>query len=119
ARKTRDEQKLEAIIHYCFQTNICRNIILVDYFGEKIDVDCGICDVCRKKIQESKKTSISLIHKIKHILSKDSLPVDELCMQFNAQMKDEVIKVLREMIDLQIVELDKKGHVALNNSQKQ
>src|SRR5690606_28333341 len=79
ARKTRDEQKLEAIIHYCLQTNICRNIILVDYFGEKTDVDCGICDVCRKKIQESKETSQSLVNKIKNMLSRNPLPVDEVC----------------------------------------
>ena len=39
-------EKMNAVIHYVKNTSICRSKLLLDYFDEKINSDCGICDVC-------------------------------------------------------------------------
>jgi len=47
-RKDRYQQRLNAILDYA-NTRQCRNQQLLAYFGEKIDRQCGICDVCLEK----------------------------------------------------------------------
>lgn len=39
-------QKLNRMRRYC-EADICRRRILLSYFGEEADTDCGNCDVCR------------------------------------------------------------------------
>lgn len=39
------EAKLERLLEFC-QTNYCRRRVLLNYFGEAVEADCGLCDVC-------------------------------------------------------------------------
>ena len=52
-RKADFQQRIEEIVHYVTSTDTCRSRMLLTYFGEKTDHDCGQCDVCLAK----KKTS--------------------------------------------------------------
>lgn len=45
-RKKDYENRINAIIEYQTNDDTCRSRILLNYFGEKTDGDCGICDVC-------------------------------------------------------------------------
>lgn len=45
-RKKRQEARMKAIIQYASQQEICRSRFLLDYFGERVDRACGVCDVC-------------------------------------------------------------------------
>lgn len=44
-RKELQIAKIERLKQYC-ETNICRRKILLSYFNEETDKDCGNCDVC-------------------------------------------------------------------------
>ena len=45
-RKADLEQRIEAVIRYALSDDTCRSRMLLDYFGEVNDHDCGQCDVC-------------------------------------------------------------------------
>ena len=56
--RTRMEQRVEAVIDYCYRDDICREKYLVEYFGEESQDRCGHCDTCieqRKKQQYTPK----------------------------------------------------------------
>ncbi len=37
--------------HYVEETGICRMRLLLDYFGEPMERDCGRCDACARRSQ--------------------------------------------------------------------
>jgi len=51
-RRKIKKKQLDAMLHYAEERSICRTVTLVEYFGEKLEKTCGICDVClqRKKL---------------------------------------------------------------------
>jgi ATP-dependent DNA helicase RecQ len=48
-RRMRAEARLEAMIDYINNTDRCRSTVLLEYFGEKDNNDCGQCDICVNK----------------------------------------------------------------------
>ena len=45
-RKIEFEKRIDAIIEYAKNDNVCRSRQLLRYFGETDSNDCGLCDVC-------------------------------------------------------------------------
>lgn len=45
--------RVEAMIDYAFNPDICRENRMLEYFGEKREEPCGHCDVCRRKRKKS------------------------------------------------------------------
>lgn len=48
-RKQRAAERLKAMALFIEQTQECRSRMLIRYFGEEVNADCGTCDVCRAK----------------------------------------------------------------------
>src|SRR5690606_11909119 len=42
--------RIDSVIHYSTSSSTCRSQLLLSYFGESDSRECGICDVCRNKI---------------------------------------------------------------------
>lgn len=42
----RDRSKLEAMVKFCYDMDTCRQVWILDYFGEKNAPACGSCDSC-------------------------------------------------------------------------
>ena len=53
-RRKHYEERIEAMLQYIrMDGNCCRSRMLLRYFGEEAEQDCGICDVCRRKAEKT------------------------------------------------------------------
>lgn len=52
-RKSVMEQRIKAMLGYAFDTDMCRERRILEYFGQRDACNCGRCDVCRSKRGES------------------------------------------------------------------
>lgn len=57
-------EKLASVIHFVNNNKVCRVKLILDYFGETITDNCGICDVCTLKKQENKVVHYNDIAKL-------------------------------------------------------
>ena len=48
-RKARYETRINAMLEYVTNDTLCRSRMLLDYFGEKNEHNCGLCDACLAK----------------------------------------------------------------------
>jgi ATP-dependent DNA helicase RecQ len=48
-RKQQELDKVQAVINYVLHRNRCRTLLLLEYFDELSDYDCGVCDICLDK----------------------------------------------------------------------
>jgi len=55
------KEKLKSVLHYISEKNVCKSKLILNYFGEKTDTDCGICSHCITK--KSIKTDITTLSK--------------------------------------------------------
>ena len=46
-KKINELKRVNYILDYCNQKRMCRSKILLEYFGEKENENCGKCDICR------------------------------------------------------------------------
>lgn len=71
-RKARYETRINAMLQYVTNDTLCRSRMLLDYFGEKNEHNCGQCDTCiglRKQTATCQPDREELYEKIHKILS--------------------------------------------------
>jgi ATP-dependent DNA helicase RecQ len=102
SRKQISKKRIEAMADYVQNFSRCRNIILLEYFGEKDLKRCGRCDVCigRNKIDLSQQEFDSVIEQIKPILKEQNCSLQELVFQIRNVDQERVIKVVRWLMDI-------------------
>lgn len=60
--------RVNAVLEYAECDDECRSSILLRYFGEKAEEDCGCCDVCVERKRNGNSTSSSEIDAVQIIL---------------------------------------------------
>ncbi len=115
ARKKTEQEKAGAVVNYLTQTARCRQIVLLDYFGEVTDEACGICDVCLKKKKESHaaETEQELRNKILALLTAQILTAQELVKETGE--KEQTLNTLRQLMDEGKLVLTETGKYSLNS----
>ena len=99
-RKKRYEERIDAVIYYASTQEICRNRLLLNYFGEKSDSSCNQCDVClSKKRKDTTHNSefTELSSQILRITKEQPLPPHLLIQQMN-QDKEKLLPIIRYLI---------------------
>jgi ATP-dependent DNA helicase RecQ len=104
-RKERYEKRIEAMIRYATSDNNCRSRMLLRYFGEKNEHNCGICDVCLRKkknlslsSEEYKRISLSVLR----LLTEEPLTPDVLRTKLPVD-KEKLVTVVRFMLDEEVI----------------
>ena len=93
-RKKSYIQRIEAMLSYAETDDKCRSRMLLRYFGEKNEHNCGHCDVCLQKHDSGVKQNEfdEIVRKIEELLQDNSMSVTVLQQQLEAAWKKEHIQ---------------------------
>ena len=89
-RKANFEEKLKAVKFYVTEKDVCRTRVLVKYFGEKTNEDCGICDVCagRKKTTLTNRGFAEIVAALENELKQTPLNAQQIKTKLQIQDAD-------------------------------
>ena len=91
------KDQLQSVIQYINQNQICKNRLILDYFGEKSATDCGICSFCIGK-KKKEKNGNSLSSNILSLLQKEDLNSREIQERTQTDSAT-VIKQLQQLLE--------------------
>ena len=113
-RKERYEKRIGAMVEYADSDYACRSRMLLRYFGEKNDCNCGQCDVClnrQKSSSLSDQDYKSYSNAVLSILQQGDYTPSEIAEQMACD-KEILIKVLDYLTDEEKVNM-KNGKCSL------
>ena len=96
--------RMDKMIDYVSQTEVCRSAYLLEYFGQTESADCGTCDVCRSKSAKPARQA-DLSSEIKAFINDEmagKYTLEDILRRFSSQGRystDECIMTLRRLID--------------------
>jgi ATP-dependent DNA helicase RecQ len=106
--------QVNSVLHYIENTETCRSIQLVSYFGENTATKCGICSVCKKQNANlSRKEMQQLAKQILLLLEGDDLSSREISERLTFAEAD-ILKVIRALMDAGKIKIDPKNKYFLN-----
>ena len=99
-RKESYIQRIKAILEYAETDDKCRSRMLLHYFGEKNEHNCGQCDVCQSQHPSGlKNTNFSKWEEqIISILKDSPCNSNDLIEQIGFEYKDEILQVLTYLL---------------------
>jgi ATP-dependent DNA helicase RecQ len=95
------KEQLQSVIYYVQEKKVCKSKMILNYFGEKTNLDCGICSYCITK--KNKKRDVSSLSK--EIISLlQSADLNSLDLQNQTKNNpDDVIYVLQHLLENNII----------------
>ena len=91
--------KIGAMARYIRDDETCRQLLLMEYFGQKEEKPCGICDVCiGKKKRLHREERKSLEERILQVLARQNTNIRELVRQLGED-KEVVVEQIRKLLD--------------------
>lgn len=87
-------KRLQAIAFYAEQNDNCRERLLLAYFNQKSESNCGKCDVCRKR-----KKSKDLKQQILDFISTGTKTNEEILTNFITSPKENILQTLQVLLD--------------------
>lgn len=107
--KQRATQRLEAMVQY-LNSDTCRSIALLEYFGEHSDTPCGQCDHCLQHAHKASEadTSARLASQIIDLLKQQPLRADQI-MEKIPQIDERTLRqLLRTLVDQRAVAINQE-----------
>jgi ATP-dependent DNA helicase RecQ len=100
ARKQQELDKVQAVINYVTHRNRCRTLLLLEYFDELSDKECGVCDVCLEKRKQKDYTDYYQQHrrKILETLTDKQISLQQLVFNINPKNEKLLLDTIREMV---------------------
>lgn len=97
-RLERYSKRIQSMIEYITERDLCRSKYLLAYFGEHEAEDCGICDVCVNRKKQNKESEAACISAILNVLESNELTLEEILVQLSYP-REKLIDVIRQLMD--------------------
>jgi len=109
------QERVEAMITILRNTQYCRELLLLRYFGEKVPThyQCGHCDICTQKKQPNRDMG-TMKQTILQALQQQSQSLEELMNHFETAVHTQVLEYLRRLQDDALIVRRKDGQFDLN-----
>lgn len=91
------EARVQAMIEFVTENNLCREQILLHYFDEHVMESCGRCDVCMQQQPIQVYPQAQMRDIIWQTLSEKSIDTEAITQLFPKTQRTEVLNCLREM----------------------
>lgn len=103
-RKESYVQRINAMIEYAESENRCRSRMLLRYFGEKNEHNCGQCDVCLQQHQSGLKSGEfeAISQQLQALLKENPLSLQEIKDKIQVP-ENHLIKVVSYLISEEII----------------
>ena len=105
--KKQYEEKIKAVIDFIALEKGCRSIFLLNYFDEKINKICGICDLCQSKNEEKITPEIAIkirLNILEHLQKNVFVPI-EYILKINPKIPEVFVrKIIDRMIEIEEIE---------------
>lgn len=102
-------KRMETMIEYVTEEDVCRSRFLLAYFGQSESADCGKCDVCRRNISKVQVnagvTSDALVDFI-NVECRGEYSLKQINERFSnpmASYSPDYLDILRDLIDNRVV----------------
>jgi ATP-dependent DNA helicase RecQ len=105
--------RINSVVNYVKEKNICRSRLLLSYFNETDFKDCQYCDVCIEKYKRNMETDEGLVENIKLELASQTLNLRDLMLKFQSINAKRLNQVINEMIDNNILVTDAEKNITL------
>lgn len=112
--KERRKYFTETMIEYAEQKAVCRQQYLLNYFDEKKHQPCGYCDIC---LEHKRLKNIDTIkNQIAQLFQDENkvLTMQAIIQLLPKQSQDMIIQAIQELIDDNILLVDKEGKLKWN-----
>ena len=96
--RRRMEQRVDAVLTYCYDDKICREKYLVEYFGEQAAHRCGHCDTCIELRKRENHSAQDVQEGILYMTQIRPRTLKELVATLSFP-KDEVIDMVSFLVD--------------------
>ncbi len=96
--RRRMEQRVDAVLTYCYDDKICREKYLVEYFGEQAAHRCGHCDICIELRKRENHSAQDVQEGILYMTQIRPRTLKELVATLSFP-KDEVIDMVSFLVD--------------------
>ena len=105
------KEQLKAVLHYINETKVCKNRLILAYFGEQTSLDCGICSFCIKKSNQKTNTT-TLSKEVIELLKIEDLNSREIQNKIKNNQED-IIFVLQQLLESNSIMIKKNNKYTL------
>ena len=116
-RKRKMQDRVESVLSYCINSNVCRNIQLLEYFGEQNAKKCQHCDVCiaERKKDFTEETYLEIKENILLLLANGSMSLSDLIKAVNHK-EEYIIHTIQLMLDDDIILYNSNNELVLKSN---
>lgn len=109
-------KRLKALKQYAENTEVCRSLLIQNYFGENTYDPCGKCDVCigRFKTKVSKADFRKIKDAYLQLLKIQQLSYRDAIVKLSIGSPPQKEKVLRHLLEKSILQMDPQGIISLS-----